>query len=354
MTITTPTKHKTFTSSSTIKKYFTSQTQLHIWDLTDKTEYPIYSPTSSTDSDSESSPYSPSFPTSTFISLKVQTCFSPPVIPWSPPPSQDLDSKILSSPTYPMSSMNCYSPPAIPWSPAGVPVQAPAVIKQNSNLLTVRSSNMSLQDLFLATSTPDDESRCCPLIILFEYLNWWDLSLLDYVTSDPQFSRVRYVLLNTWNHFRILRIQNVYTSYDSPYFTYHIVNLKFFEAPQLLDSKYGLPVCSYLAGLFNRLRELIPGFPDRSYSMDTLINSLQVLIMDPESVFPYLPRLLLHKIHDYLLDFSERVLADHQFRKAPRTSEPWRFNFPVLTHEYLRVCELGCRFITDARLKKIV
>jgi hypothetical protein len=39
------------------------------------------------------------------------------------------------------------------------------------------------------------------------------------------------------------------------------------------------------------------------------------------------------------------VLSDHQFRKASRTSEPWRFGYPVLTHEYLRVCELGSRFL---------
>jgi hypothetical protein len=321
MTITTPTKRKAFTSASTVRKYFTSKTQLHFWDITDKNEYPIYSPTTSIYSDSEGTPYSPPYPTDTFVSLKFQTCFSP---------------------------------PAVPWSPSGVPVQAPIEIIQEPSLLTVRSSKISLQDLFLATSDPYDKSRCCPLIILFNYLNWWDLSLLDYVTSDPRLSRVRDVLLNTWNVYRILQIQDIYTSRDSPYFTYHIVNLKFFETPQLLDPKYGLPVCSYLAGLFNRLRELIPGFPDRSYSMDTLINSLQVLLTNPESVFPYLPRLLLHTIHDNLLDFRDSVLADHQFRKAPRTSEPWRFSFPVLTHEYLRVCELGSRFITDARLKKIV
>jgi hypothetical protein len=204
---------------------------------------------------------------------------------------------------------------------------------------------MSLQDLIMATYEPDDESCCRPLLFLFEYLNWWDLSMLDYITAEPRFVEVRRILLITWDAHRIFNIKKVYDYYERPYFTYHIVNLKFFEAPQLLDPKYGLPVCSYLAGLFNRLRELIPGFPDRSHPMDTLVNTLHALLTDPMSAFPYIPRLLLHNIHDRLLDFRDKVLADHQFRKAPRTSEPWRFSYPVLTHEYLRVCELGSRLI---------
>ncbi len=76
MTRTTPTKQKVSSSTSTIKKYFTSRTHLQFWDLTDKNVYPIHSPTFTTDSDSEDPPYSPSYPTSTFVSLNFQTCLS--------------------------------------------------------------------------------------------------------------------------------------------------------------------------------------------------------------------------------------------------------------------------------------
>jgi hypothetical protein len=93
------------------------------------------------------------------------------------------------------------------------------------------------------------------------------------------------------------------------------------------------------------LRELIPGFPDRAHSMDDLVNTVRVLSTDPRSVFPYLPRLLLNQVHDKLLEFSENVQSDRQFRTAPQTSEPWRFSFPLLTHEYLRICSLDSRWL---------
>jgi hypothetical protein len=178
--------------------------------------------------------------------------------------------------------------------------------------------------------------------VFFEYLDWVDLSLLDYVTASPHLGEVREVLKIVLDSYKISHIEKVYKTPDTRYCVYNIMNLKYFETPQLLDSKYGLPVCCYLAGLFNRLRELIPGFPDRSHPMDTLVNILLILIRDPESSLRYLPRQLLHHIYDPLLAFQDGVLEDAQYRKVIGSYyEPWRFNFPFLTSEYLRVCELG-------------
>ncbi len=166
--------------------------------------------------------------------------------------------------------------------------------------------------------------------------------MLDYVTADPLLKEVREILSIILDSYKISHIEKVYKVADTPYCVYNIMNLKFFETPQQLDSKYGRPVCCYFAGLFNRLRELIPGFPDRSYPMDTLVNIVLILVTDPESSFPYLPRQLLHHIHDPLLEFWDDVLEDSQYRKVIGSYyEPWRFNYPVLTREYLRVCELG-------------
>jgi hypothetical protein len=287
------------------KRYFTSNTQLQFWDLTDKSEWPIDSPVPSPDYELDGdSPISPMYPTSTFLTLKVKTCFSP---------------------------------AAIPWSPSGVPVAAPLDTKRPKR----RSKSMTLKDIFLSPEF-NSQDVYCPMKVLFEYLDWVDLSILDYVTASPRLGEVREVLKIVLDSYKISHIEKVYKTPDTRYCVHNIMNLKYFETPQLLDSKYGLPVCCYLAGLFNRLRELIPGFPDRSYPMDTLVNTLLIFITDPESSFRYLPRQLLHHIYDPLLEFQDGVLEDAQYRKVIGSYyEPWRFNFPFLTREYLRVCELG-------------
>jgi hypothetical protein len=290
------------------RKYFTSSTQLQFWDLTDKSEWPIDSPVPSPDYELDgNSPISPMYPTSSFLTLKVKTCFSPAVVPWSP-------------------------------SGTSVPVLSDT----NQHSCPKRSQLLSLKDLFLLPEFYSAISLYNPMKILFEYLDWMDLSMLDYVTADPRLKEVREMLNMILDSYKISHIEKVYKTADTPYCVYNIMNLKFFETPQLLDSKYGLPVCCYLAGLFNRLRELIPGFPDRSHPMDTLVNILLILVRDPESSLPYLPRQLLYHIYDPLLEFREGVLEDSQYRKVIGSYyEPWRFSYPVLTREYLRICELG-------------
>jgi hypothetical protein len=76
--------------------------------------------------------------------------------------------------------------------------------------------------------------------------------------------------------------------------------------------------------------------------LDTLVNILLIFIRDPESSLRYLPRQLLYHIYDPLLEFRDDILEDSQCRKVIGSYyEPWRFNYPVLTREYLRICELG-------------
>ena len=251
------------------------------------------------------------------------------------------DSKTIQSPVSPSDTDS-----NVPHSSFGTPIQSlPSDATQEIvPVITRPHRRYSLQDFIMETTNyyvEIENEYSLYVQLIFDYLDWWDFSMLDLATAHPQLVEVRGVLKETWEYYRIVEIKNVYNNYRSPQFAYHIERLPFFEEQHLLDSRYGLPVCSYLAGLFNRMRELIPGFPDRTLPISELVEMLRSLIEDYHHPSPYISRSLWSKICSDLELIYFGVLRDREFRTAPQSMVPWKFSYPVLTSEYLRICMIG-------------
>ena len=94
----------------------------------------------------------------------------------------------------------------------------------------------------------------------------------------------------------------------------------------------------YLAGLINRLRELIPGYPSADTPVETLVETLHGLLISPEDVADSLPFELRRSIFPQLCELRVGVKRDQDFRNARVTQRSWKFSFPFLTHGYLTYC----------------
>jgi hypothetical protein len=320
MTLTSPSKSKTIVSTSTVKRYFSKKTPPKYWNRYAKNYYSDFadSPSPSHKSPPEpvyEIPPSPAYFTSSPISLGPHDLHSP----------QSTHSFPFNTPTpeTPAKPQTYHSPPFTQLNLSFEFAFKPGFLRYFIYSLAYRFPSADY---------------CVPLGRILSYLDWWDLSMLDLATIPHQYDDLRRCLSQVWyrNGFGNFEILN---PESNPQFYYFAKTLPFFEPVHLLVPSYGLPVCRYLAGIFNRVKDLLPSFPIATTPIESLIDTLLGLLHWPE----YSGFIISEQVRLSLINLREGIASDHKYRDALVTQRLWKFSYPFLTHRYLEYCLSECR-----------
>jgi hypothetical protein len=320
MTRTSPLKSKTTVSSSTVKKYFSKKTPPKYWNRYAKNHYSDFadSPSPSHKNSPESFyeiPSSPAYSTSSMISFSPHDIRSPQSTHPSP-----------------------YNTP-IPETPAKLQeYNSPPYTQHNLSFeLAFKPGFLRYFIVSIAYRFPSTD-YCVPLGRILSYLDWWELSMLDLATVPDKYEDIRKCLSQVWyrDGFGDFEIP---TPQSNPQFYHFAKTLPFFEPVRLLIPSYGLPICRYLAGIFNRVKDLLPSLPIATTPVNTLIDILFGLLHWPE----YSGFIISKQVKLSLIHLREGIEADHKFRNALVTQRLWKFSYPFLTHRYLEYCLSECR-----------
>ncbi len=168
--------------------------------------------------------------------------------------------------------------------------------------------NYFIWNIYVKTRSPD---YSVPLGRVLSYLNWWDLAILDLATFPYQYADLRRVLSTIWVHDKF-GIYEIPRPPSNSRFYYYAQTLPYFEPFKQLLSIHGLPVCQYLAGIINRVKDLIPGYSFFNEPIESLVSTLHSLILFPN----LLGNSISESVKSAFTDLHYGVKYDQEFRKA--------------------------------------